>query len=71
MSDGHRSDEERVGLCSRCRHTRRLSSAKGSVFYRCGRARSDPAFREYPPLPVRMCGGYEPMEEGDEATSDR
>jgi hypothetical protein len=52
-------EAERVGLCVRCRHGRRQESAKGSVFWRCLRARTDPRFLPYPPLPVRACPGFE------------
>jgi hypothetical protein len=48
----------RVGLCVACRHARRLVSAKGSVFYRCGRAQHDARYPDYPPLPVRACAGF-------------
>jgi hypothetical protein len=71
MTEGQRSDGERVGLCHGCRHARRLTSAKGSVFYLCSRARHDPAFREYPPLPVRTCEGYELSDEGEKRSPDR
>ena len=55
-----RDDQERarVGLCASCGRARRLTSAKGSVFYMCGLAKTDPGYREYPPLPVRDCPGY-------------
>lgn len=53
-------DAERVGLCAHCRHARRQRSAKGSTFWRCQLARSDPRFRPYPPLPVRACPGFAP-----------
>ena len=49
-----------VGLCSACRFARAQRSAKGSVFWRCSRALSDPYYLAYPPLPVRTCQGYEP-----------
>jgi len=55
----------RVGLCLRCMHARRQESAKGSVFFRCLRARDDPRFRPYPPLPVRACPGFAPREGAD------
>lgn len=29
------------------------------MFFRCARAETDPRFRQYPPLPVRGCPGYE------------
>lgn len=48
------------GLCSSCRHVKALGNARGSVFYMCTLAESDPRFRRYPPLPVRKCDGYEP-----------
>jgi hypothetical protein len=50
----------RVGLCATCRHARRIVSAKGSEFWLCQRATSDPRFRKYPPIPVLRCSGHEP-----------
>ena len=41
---------------------RRVESERGSVFYLCGRAATDPRFKKYPPLPVRECAGHEPVE---------
>jgi hypothetical protein len=38
---------------------RRVETERGSVFYRCARAATDPRFRKYPPLPVVRCEGYE------------
>jgi hypothetical protein len=49
-----------VGLCSVCRHARVQASARGARFWRCARADAEPAFRRYPPLPVRACPGFEP-----------
>jgi hypothetical protein len=40
-------------------HVAIVSSSKQSTFYRCRLADSDPRFRKYPPLPVRLCTGYE------------
>lgn len=54
------AERARVGLCTDCRHARRLVSAKQSVFYRCARAAEDEAYRDYPPLPVLACPGFEP-----------
>ncbi len=51
--------DPRVGLCSVCRFGRAQPSAKGAVFWRCLRARSDPAYLPYPPLPVARCPGFE------------
>ncbi len=53
-----------VGLCARCAHARVQTSARGSTFWRCARADSDPRYRKYPPLPVRECAGHEPGEAG-------
>lgn len=36
-----------------------MVSDRGSVFLRCERARKDPAYPKYPPLPVWNCVGYE------------
>ena len=51
--------EGEIGLCASCRHVRRVETERGSVFYRCARAATDPRFRKYPPLPVVRCEGYE------------
>lgn len=50
------------GLCGTCRHAKRTLTKRGSVFYRCGLAQTNPAFQKYPALPVRRCRGYEPGE---------
>ena len=47
------------GLCASCRWAAAIESARGSVFLRCGRSDHDPAYRKYPPLPVRACAGFE------------
>ena len=52
-------DRDAVGLCLTCRWMRSISNRRGSTFYRCGRADTDPRFPRYPPLPVRQCDGYE------------
>ena len=49
-----------AGLCETCRHVQKLSNARGSVFYLCSLAESDPRFTRYPRLPVRNCPGYAP-----------
>ncbi|HSS76661.1 MAG TPA: hypothetical protein VLV54_07920 [Thermoanaerobaculia bacterium] len=46
-----------AGLCATCEHLR-LQASKTSVFVRCGLAEEDARFAKYPPLPVRVCGGY-------------
>ena len=52
------AERTRVGLCVVCRNARRLVSAKDSVFYRCELSKIDPAYRDYPPLPVTACEGF-------------
>jgi hypothetical protein len=47
------------GLCGRCRYARVVQSRRGSTFYLCGRARTDPRFPRYPVLPVLRCAGFE------------
>ena len=48
-----------AGLCTNCRHARRVQSDRGSVFVRCELALSDARFEKYPRLPVLVCAGYE------------
>ncbi|MBI3783090.1 MAG: hypothetical protein HY270_06795 [Deltaproteobacteria bacterium] len=38
---------------------KRVSSARGSVFFLCSRAEHDPAYQRYPRLPVTDCRGFE------------
>ena len=56
-----------VGLCACCRHARVQQNARGSTFWRCLRADTDPRFARYPRLPVRECVGFEraPAPEGE------
>jgi hypothetical protein len=49
----------RAGLCGDCAWARRVASARGSVFWLCRRAETDPAYPKYPPLPRLACPGYE------------
>jgi len=49
-----------AGLCTTCRHARRIGSRRGSLFLLCGRAAADPRYVRYPPLPVLHCPGHEP-----------
>ncbi len=53
--------DPRVGLCSICRNSRPLENGRGSTFWLCELALTDPRFRKYPPLPVRECSGFEPV----------
>jgi hypothetical protein len=55
--------DERVGLCATCVHAQIVTSSKGSIFYRCRLAETDPRFVRYPVLPVRSCSGYTPCDE--------
>jgi hypothetical protein len=61
-SSGARAPEppHPAGLCARCAHAARQDTARGSVFWRCRRAETDPRFVRYPRLPVLACPGYEP-----------
>ena len=53
---------ERVGLCVRCRHSKLIHSDRGSEFYQCLRAVTDPAYARYPALPRLECPGFEEKE---------
>ena len=53
------AEEQAIGLCVRCQFGATQESARGSRFWRCRRADSDPAFLRYPRLPVRDCPGFE------------
>lgn len=48
-----------IGLCKTCAFARRVSTARGSVFWRCGRADRDASYARYPRLPVLSCSGFE------------
>lgn len=58
--------DDAVGLCAHCRWVRIVTNRRGSVFYRCLRADTDPRFVRYPPLPVLRCPGYERRTAGAE-----
>jgi hypothetical protein len=58
-----------VGLCLSCRWVRTVTNRRGSTFFRCGRADTDPSFPRYPPLPVLECVGYEQARSVDETGS--
>jgi hypothetical protein len=49
-----------VGLCALCVHALVTETARGSRFWRCGRAADDPRYPRYPRLPVGTCPGFEP-----------
>jgi hypothetical protein len=56
-----RQGNSREGLCATCRHARRVTSDRGSVFLLCDLSRTDARFPRYPPLPVQQCEGYQPL----------
>jgi|GEM_PF-821686 len=49
------------GLCALCSHVHRNETHKGTVYWRCTRAATDPRFPKYPRLPVLSCPGFEPL----------
>jgi hypothetical protein len=57
-------DPDAIGLCVSCRWMRRVTNRRGSTFFRCGLADTDPAFPRYPPLPVLSCAGFEAQGDG-------
>jgi hypothetical protein len=50
-----------IGLCAVCRHARVVQTARGSTFYLCRLAESDPRYARYPRLPVLRCAGYQAL----------
>jgi hypothetical protein len=56
-----RQGDSREGLCATCRHARRITSDRGSVFVLCDLSRTDARFPRYPQLPVQQCEGYRPL----------
>jgi len=62
--------EHEAGLCGTCKWVRILKTRRGSVFYRCLRAETDPRFVKYPPLPVLRCPGYDRRDPGDDALAE-
>jgi hypothetical protein len=57
-------DWGQAGLCAGCRHSRRMTSDRGSVFWFCELSKEDARFVKYPRLPVRVCAGYERVDQG-------
>lgn len=62
---------QKVGLCADCRHARRVESDRGSVFFLCELALTDPRFQKYPRLPVVTCEGYEKAGESSPPETSR
>lgn len=48
------------GLCGSCANVKTVDTRRGSRFYLCTLADSDPRFPRYPRLPVLRCRGYAP-----------
>ncbi|MGH9353110.1 MAG: hypothetical protein ACRD2G_13285 [Terriglobia bacterium] len=59
MNEIVKQGETAAGLCSVCLHARVIRSDRGSVFYKCQRSLTDPAFAAYPQIPVLRCPGFE------------
>jgi len=57
-ADDRENEDADAGLCARCQFSRRIPSARGSVFYLCERSVTDPNFPKYPVLPVLRCRGF-------------
>jgi hypothetical protein len=57
---------EAAGLCAACAHSRVVASARGSGFVLCGLSRTDERFAKYPRLPVLVCRGFLPRDDGRE-----
>ena len=52
------SESPAAGLCEECVHSKRVDSARGSVFRLCMLHETDARFAKYPRLPVVQCTGY-------------
>jgi hypothetical protein len=50
---------------------RAVTNRRGSTFYRCALAETDPRFVRYPPLPVLVCPGYEIAKERGAGSGER
>ncbi len=63
-------NDRTVGLCATCKWVRIATNKRGSVFYRCLRADTDPRFVKYPPLPVLRCPGYDRRNPDDDLPAE-
>lgn len=63
--------DDSIGLCLSCRWMQVVTTRRGSTFYRCGRADTDPRFPRYPALPMLQCVGYEEGRPEDETEQGR
>jgi hypothetical protein len=50
--------DQLAGLCDDCLHSKRIDSARGSVFRLCLLHEQDARFAKYPRLPVVRCSGH-------------
>jgi len=55
------------GLCATCHHGRRITSARGSVFWLCRQG----ALPRYPRLPVVRCPEYRERREDERREDER
>jgi len=58
------------GLCSECRHGRKVGNRQGSTFLLCRRSAADPNYPKYPHVPVTRCPGYEAGPESPDPRQD-
>ena len=58
MSASRAPRDPAVGLCSICAHASVQHNRRGSAFWRCRAADTDPRLLRYPPLPVRACPAW-------------
>ena len=59
--------EEKIGLCTRCRHSQAVKSHRGPAYFLCRLAATNNHFLKYPYIPVIKCAGFE---EKDDATDE-
>jgi hypothetical protein len=59
MSSENKTIHSSPGLCAHCRHSRRIESDRGSIFFMCKLSFEDARFAKYPRLPVLACAGYQ------------
>ncbi len=57
------------GLCQTCAHAKVVTSDRGSIFYRCQLADSNPRYPKYPRLPVLNCAGWVDAENTPSSTT--
>jgi hypothetical protein len=60
-----------IGLCAACRHARVIHSSRGSTFYLCQLAETNPRYAKYPRLPVLRCMGYESAAQPEDSSHQK